>query len=119
MMIGGGRPNDALGTPLTRPREVVVANGDKYTVWPMSADTRECNDIVHHGISIPPAVQVVLDTPPVQRLVNLKQLGCAYNAYPCATHTRKEHSLGVMELAGVTTRLITKDLFPLVRLLAL
>lgn len=106
MMIGGGRPNDALGTPLTRPREVVVANGDKYTVWPMSADTRECNDIVHHGISIPPAVQVVLDTPPVQRLVNLKQLGCAYNAYPCATHTRKEHSLGVMELAGKVGTLI-------------
>jgi hypothetical protein len=31
----------------------------------MSADTQECNDIVHHGI------QVVLDTPPVQRLVNV------------------------------------------------
>ncbi len=84
----GGRPNGALGTPLTLPREV-VANSNKYTVWPMSVDTRECNDIIHQGISIPPAVQVILDSPPVQRLVNLKQLGCAFNAYPCATHTRK------------------------------
>jgi HD superfamily phosphohydrolase len=66
----------------------------------MSLDTRECNDIVHTSVSIPPAVQIILDSPPVQRLVNLKQLGCAFNTYPCATHTRKEHSLGVMELAG-------------------
>jgi HD superfamily phosphohydrolase len=66
----------------------------------MSRDERDTNDEVHEVIHIPPAIQTVLDTPPVQRLVNLKQLGCAYNAYPSCTHSRKEHSLGVMELAG-------------------
>ena len=111
MMNGGGRTtfNDYLGSPnntLTptkqRPsRNVTSSDGTKlFTVWPMSLDTRECNDVVHTSVSIPPAVQIILDSPPVQRLVNLKQLGCAFNTYPCATHTRKEHSLGVMELAG-------------------
>ena len=56
------------------------------------------NDV--QNIVIPPAVQVILDSPYVQRLGNLKQLGCSFNAYPCCTTTRKEHSLGVMELAG-------------------
>ena len=101
-------PTAYHGTPLTRPREVVANNGNRFTVWPMSLDTRECNDIVHHRISIPPAVQVILDSPPVQRLVYLRQLGSAYNAYPCATHTRTEHSLGVMELAGKVGELIQK-----------
>ncbi|KAL7541457.1 hypothetical protein ACHAXR_010954 [Thalassiosira sp. AJA248-18] len=76
----------------------------------MSRDSRLANDIVHKDISIPPAVQVVLDSPPVQRLVHLKQLGCAFNAYPCCTHTRKEHSMGVMELAGqVATNIARKQ----------
>mmetsp|Transcript_36556 Transcript_36556/g.65832 ORF Transcript_36556/g.65832 Transcript_36556/m.65832 type:complete len:716 (-) Transcript_36556:253-2400(-) len=98
--IVGGPKYHAMGTPSTRPREVRSASGQKYLVWPMTQDVRDCNDTIHKDISIPPAVQVILDSPPVQRLVNLKQLGCAFNAYPCCTHTRKEHSLGVMELAG-------------------
>ena len=67
----------------------------------MSRDQRRrCNDEVHSSVEIPPAVQVVLDSPPVQRLVNLTQLGCAFNAYPSCTHSRKEHCMGVMELAA-------------------
>lgn len=45
-------------------------------------------------------MHIVLDTPQVQRLGNLKQLGCAFNTYPSCTHTRKEHSMGVAELAA-------------------
>eukprot|EP00547_Thalassionema_nitzschioides_P014811 CAMPEP_0194247646 /NCGR_PEP_ID=MMETSP0158-20130606/16910_1 /TAXON_ID=33649 /ORGANISM="Thalassionema nitzschioides, Strain L26-B" /LENGTH=693 /DNA_ID=CAMNT_0038983773 /DNA_START=212 /DNA_END=2289 /DNA_ORIENTATION=+ len=99
-IIGNGGPNTALGTPMTRPRVVRIPGGKEFTVWPMSRDSRESNDVVHENISIPPAVQVILDSPPVQRLANLKQLGCAFFAYPCCTGTRKEHSLGVAELAG-------------------
>lgn len=66
----------------------------------MSLDARDANDVVHGTVSIAPAAQVILDTPYVQRLLELKQLGCSYNAYPCTTHTRKSHSLGVMELCG-------------------
>ena len=98
------------GTPMTRPRIVKTVAGDEFEVWPMSRDSREANDIIHGTIKIPPAVQVILDSPPVQRLANLKQLGCAFNAYPCCTHTRKEHSLGVMELAGrLCTRFMTEQ----------
>jgi len=42
----------------------------------------------------------LLDTPPVQRLRRIKQLASAHLVYPSAMHTRFEHSLGVMHIAG-------------------
>ncbi|KAL9186258.1 hypothetical protein ACHAXT_005496 [Thalassiosira profunda] len=89
-----------IGTPSRDWREVCSKTGQKFTVVEMSRDARESNDVVHNNISIPPAVQVILDSPPVQRLIDLRQLGLSFNAYPNCTHTRKEHSLGVMEIAG-------------------
>jgi len=88
-----------VGTPSLKPRSLTAASGERFDAWPTSRDERECNDVVHGDVSMPPAVHAVLDTPPVQRLRNLLQLGCASYAYPCATHKRLEHSLGVMELA--------------------
>ena len=83
------------GTPRSRPRR---RHG--FEVWPMKYETRQANDEVLGEVCIPPAVQIVLDSPAVQRLANLKQLGCAFNTYPSCSHTRKEHSLGVMETAS-------------------
>jgi HD superfamily phosphohydrolases len=42
----------------------------------------------------------ILDSEPVQRLRRIRQLAMTHLVYPGATHTRFEHSIGVMDLAG-------------------
>ena len=42
----------------------------------------------------------LIDTPLFRRLHFIKQLSHAFVAYPSAIHTRFEHSLGCMHLAG-------------------
>jgi HD superfamily phosphohydrolase len=42
----------------------------------------------------------VIDCPVLQRLRNIHQTGLAYFVYPCAHHTRFEHSLGVCIMAS-------------------
>lgn len=58
-------------------------------------------DAVHGDLEIDRASeQPLIDTPQFQRLRGVKQLGTAYLVYPCALHTRFEHSLGTCALAG-------------------
>lgn len=42
----------------------------------------------------------IIDSPILQRLRGIHQTGLAYNVYPCAHHTRFEHSLGVATVAS-------------------
>jgi uncharacterized protein len=70
----------------------------------------ELNALGHQLIRIPAEVDVpvtsrvlaVLDTPPVQRLRHISQLGLVSYVYPGAVHSRFEHSLGVYRLACLT-----------------
>ncbi|GGL24833.1 phosphohydrolase [Halarchaeum grantii] len=56
-------------------------------------------DSVHDHIEVTGVADALLDTPPVQRLRRIHQLGTANLVYPSANHTRFEHSLGVYHLA--------------------
>lgn len=56
-------------------------------------------DPVHGFIKLTPLEKKLIDSYAFQRLHYIHQLGVAYLVYPGATHTRFEHSLGVMEVA--------------------
>src|SRR5271157_4560944 len=54
----------------------------------------------------------VIDTLAVQRLRRIRQLAGAEFVYPAANHTRFEHVLGAMYLAGVVADNLPVDLSP-------
>jgi len=56
-------------------------------------------DPVHGDIHFSSNETRIIDTPEIQRLRGVKQLGTAYLVYPGATHTRFDHSLGTSFLA--------------------
>ncbi|MEZ3115568.1 HD domain-containing protein [Halobaculum sp. MBLA0147] len=56
-------------------------------------------DSVHDHIEVDGVAADLLDTPAVQRLRRISQLGTVRLVYPSANHTRFEHSLGVYHLA--------------------
>ena len=56
-------------------------------------------DSVHDHIAVDGVAEALLDTPAVQRLRHISQLGTVTLVYPSANHTRFEHSLGVYHLA--------------------
>lgn len=63
-------------------------------------------DPIHGYIELDEITHSLIDTPFIQRLRRIKQLGLSNLVYPGANHTRFEHSLGVMHLANVLTRQI-------------
>jgi uncharacterized protein len=65
---------------------------------------KSIKDPVHGYIEVDKSVIPILDSSPVQRLRYIRQLGFSYLVYPGANHTRFEHSLGTMHLAGMMSR---------------
>jgi HD superfamily phosphohydrolase len=57
-------------------------------------------DPIHGDIKITGCLVDLLETPEVQRLHNIKQLGFAHLVFPGAHHTRFEHSLGCSMIAS-------------------
>jgi hypothetical protein len=57
------------------------------------------NDAIHGLFRLDPDACAIVDTPEFQRLRDLKQLGLSHMVYPCASHSRFEHSLGTYVLA--------------------
>lgn len=69
-------------------------------------------DSVHGFIPFDEFEKELIDSLPFQRLHYIHQLGIAYLVYPGATHTRFEHSLGVMSLATLMFDKICKSVRP-------
>ncbi|HQB99093.1 MAG TPA: HD domain-containing protein, partial [Methanospirillum sp.] len=61
---------------------------------------KSIKDPVHGYIQVDSTLLPLLDTPQVQRLRYIRQLGFSYLVYPGAHHTRFEHSLGTMHLVN-------------------
>ena len=62
------------------------------------------NDRVHGQILIHPLLVQIIDSEEFQRLTDIKQLGGSVYVYPSASHSRKEHSIGVCHLAEFMVR---------------
>lgn len=60
---------------------------------------KEVNDPIWGTIKLTPLEVVILDCPLVQRLRFIRQLGVVHWVYPGASHTRFEHTLGVLHQA--------------------
>jgi HD superfamily phosphohydrolase len=85
----------------------------------------EIKDPVHGYVYITEAEKQLIDSYPVQRLHRLRQLAGSEFVYSGANHTRFEHSIGVMYLAGKLTenqnlsQLLSEDEIQIVRMAAL
>src|SRR2546429_8414061 len=63
-------------------------------------------DPIHGYVRISEAEKAIIDTRPVQRLRRLRQLAGSEFVYPAANHTRFEHVIGAMHLAGVLSEVL-------------
>ncbi len=85
----------------------------------------EIKDPVYGYVYITEAEKKVIDSFPLQRLRRLRQLAGAEFVYPGANHTRFEHSIGVMYLAGLLvgkpnlTQHLSQDRAQMIRIAAL
>lgn len=64
----------------------------------MTLEEKTIHDPVHGSMRLSGLVLDLVDTPEVQRLRGIKQLGLANLAFPGANHSRFEHALGVAYL---------------------
>ena len=67
----------------------------------MKNELRTLHDPVHGAIQVNTLEWLLIQSRPVQRLKGIKQLGLVEAVYPGANHTRFEHSLGTMYMAGL------------------
>ncbi|HEV3433296.1 MAG TPA: HD domain-containing protein [Nitrososphaera sp.] len=61
----------------------------------------EITDPIHKYIRFSMVEKQLIDTPAFQRLRRIRQLAGAHLVYPSAQHSRFEHSLGTMHIAGL------------------
>jgi len=67
----------------------------------------EIMDPIYGLLKLNDVEREIIDTAEFQRLRRIKQLSSANFVYPSANHTRFEHSLGAMHLAGIMGEVLT------------
>ncbi|MHA1330526.1 MAG: HD domain-containing protein [Candidatus Hodarchaeales archaeon] len=67
-------------------------------------------DPVHKTIPITKVEKMLLNTRVMRRLLQIKQMGLTYMVFPGAIHTRYEHSIGVMHIAGELGKCLKPDI---------
>jgi HD superfamily phosphohydrolase len=70
---------------------------------------KEFNDAVWATVVLRPIECLILDSPLLQRLRHIRQLGVVHLVYPSATHSRLEHSLGTVHLVSRLVDAINTD----------
>lgn len=65
-----------------------------------SVKVKEFNDPIWGTVGLQPEEVVVLDSPLLQRLRRIRQLGVVHLVYTSANHSRFEHSIGVCHQVG-------------------
>ena len=66
-------------------------------------------DCLYDFVIVPKLCRDFIDTPQFQRLRRVRQLGLVHYVYPSAVHTRFEHCLGVMHLAGLAVDFLQRN----------
>lgn len=71
--------------------------------WGLATDLlkpgKTITDPVHGDVYLTNLERLLVDSPPMQRLRRVRQLGTTHLVYPSATHTRFSHSLGTLRAA--------------------
>src|SRR4051794_26490695 len=75
----------------------------RMRLWGLAEDLllpcKTVTDPDHGDIYVNKLEALLLDSPPMQRLRRVRQLGTTHLVYPGATHTRFSHTLGTMRAA--------------------
>ena len=66
----------------------------------MMADFHEMRDPIHGFVKLSDKEMALINTRVFQRLRRIRQLAMTFLVYPGAVHTRLDHSIGVMHIAG-------------------
>jgi len=75
----------------------------------MGNHSKTIRDSIHGNIKIEGIFLDLLDSPEIQRLHNVKQLGLTHLVFPGAHHTRLEHSLGAYNMAYKASEILKLD----------
>lgn len=75
----------------------------------MNDESKVIRDPIHGDIKVEGIFLDIMESPEIQRLYDIKQLGFAHLVFPGAHHTRLEHSLGTYYLARRAADMLDLD----------